>query len=591
LNGLYGPLIAQAPNVNSNLLKIVTRASVVLGIIAIGASSLGQAQGRSPRRGAPRDWSHSRLVATRFGPDLDAAIDSDVRTYNKHFRRDLAMAAHAPEPVLDFFTALMKKFMPPAPASTAPHLDWFLNTGGYGAVTGDPAKYSNDISSANCADVIYYTVDQPGSATAANVIAITNPYSTCPGNSGGTTPTVKFALRLTSGTATSAVPSLDGTVLYVLESRASSTLLHAINVNNITTSPGSYDFVGNVWTSVHTLSTSPIGTPTSEQLFQLTFATAVNNVSSPYLDYQANQIFFGDSAGKLHRVINANLSSASEYLLNGFPVTCGASQLNSPVYANNQVIATSANGYAYRINMGATPYTAIRSAQGGTGVGAEGGLSAPVVDITNNQIIVTAGKAFAAPVKGIGAFPLMFTAGQAQTSGQALGPNDGFAATVPAFDDAFWSTNNGFAYVTGNSSGGSDTYLIKVPYNGTFSAPTAYATLKHTGADASVQTTSVTEFLTGSASADKDFLFVGASGGTYQFVNRLVTTFTGTDAAPALVAGSFAAPGGVSSGIVIDNRTGMNITNGLSTANIYYGTKGVGPATTQSRIVQLNQEF
>jgi hypothetical protein len=57
------------------------------------------------------------------------------------------------------------------------------------------------------------------------------------------------------------------------------------------------------------------------------------------------------------------------------------------------------------------------------------------------------------------------------------------------------------------------------------------------------------------------------------------------------VAGSFAAPGGVSSGIVIDNRTGMNITNGLSTANIYYGTKGVGPATTQSRIVQLNQEF
>ena len=67
--------------------------------------------------------------------------------------------------------------------------------------------------------------------------------------------------------------------------------------------------------------------------------------------------------------------------------------------------------------------------------------------------------------------------------------------------------------------------------------------------------------------------------------------FAGTDAAPVGVAGFFAAPGGVSSGIVIDNRTSSNITNGLSTANIYYGTKGVGPATTQSRIVQLNQEF
>jgi hypothetical protein len=109
--------------------------------------------------------------------------------------------------------------------------------------------------------------------------------------------------------------------------------------------------------------------------------------------------------------------------------------------------------------------------------------------------------------------------------------------------------------------------------------------------DASVQTTSVTEFLTGSTSANKDFLFVGASGGTYSFVNRFLAGFAGTNASPLGAAGSFPAPGGVSSGIVIDNRTNSNITNGLSTANIYYGTKGVGPSTTQSRIVQLNQEF
>jgi hypothetical protein len=564
----------------------------VVGICVIAGSSLGQAQGRLTRRGAPHDWSHSRLVATRFGPDLDRAIGSDLRTYNKHLRRDMAKAARAPEPVLDFFGALLKKLMPPPPpVASAPHLDWFLNTGGYGPVVGDPAKYSFDMASANCADVIYYTVDQPGSATAANVIAITNPYSTCPGNAGGTTPTVKFALRLTSGTATAAVPSLDGTVLYVLESRASSTLLHAINVNNITTTPGSYNFLLNTWTSVHTLLSSPIGTPTSEQLFQITFATAVNDVSSPYLDYQSNQIFFGDAAGKVHRVINTNLATASEYLTNGFPVACGAAQLTSPVFVNNQLIATSANGYLYRIDMGVTPYTAIRSAQGGTGVGAEGGLSSPVIDITNNQIIVTTGKAFVTPVKGIGSFPLMFAANDNYTSGQSLGASDGFASTTPAFDDAFWSTNNGFAYVTGGSTGGGDTYIMKVPYNGVFSAPSGYAALRHTGADAGVQTTAVTEFLTASASANKDFLFVGASGGTYNYVNRLVTGFAGTDAAPVGVAGSFAAPGGVSSGIVIDNRTSANITNGLSTANIYYGAKGVGPLTTQSRIVQLNQEF
>jgi hypothetical protein len=579
-----------------NLIKHAGRTSAVIGIVGIvvvAATSLSHAQTRPIRRGAPRDWSHNRLVATRFGPDLDRAIDSDVRTYNKHLRRDLAKAAQAPEPVLDFFTALLKKLMPPPVAAEAgAHLDWFLNTGGYGPVVGDPAKYSFDIASANCADVIYYTVNQAGSATAANVIAITNPYSTCPGNAGGTTPTVKFALRLTSGTATSAVPSLDGTVLYVLESRATSTLLHAINVANIIATPGTYDFTGNVWTSVHTLATAPIGTSTSEQLFQLTFATAVNNVSSPYLDYWGHQIFFGDAAGAIHRVINTDLATASEDLSNGFPVACGTSQLTSPVFINNQVIATSANGFAYRIDLGgATPYAAIRSTQGGTGVGAEGGLSSPVVDITNNQVIVTTGKAFVSPVKAIAAFPLMFAANAAQTSAQALGVNDGFASSIPAFDDAFWSTNNGFAYATGGPSGGGNTYLIKVPYNGTLSAPNGYAALKHTGGNLAVQTTAVAEFLTASASANKDFLFVGASGGTYLYVNRLLTGFAGTNAAPVGVAGFFAAPGGVSSGIVIDNRTSANITNGLSTANIYYGTKGVGPATTQSRIVQLNQEF
>jgi len=73
-------------------------------------------------------------------------------------------------------------------------------------------------------------------------------------------------------------------------------------------------------------------------------------------------------------------------------------------------------------------------------------------------------------------------------------------------------------------------------------------------------------------------------------MNRAVSGFAGTDASPLSVASFFAAPTGVASGIVIDNRTNFQITTGLSTANIYYGTKGVA-GTTQSRIVQLNQEF
>jgi hypothetical protein len=56
------------------------------------------------------------------------------------------------------------------------------------------------------------------------------------------------------------------------------------------------------------------------------------------------------------------------------------------------------------------------------------------------------------------------------------------------------------------------------------------------------------------------------------------------------MAGSFQNVGlqGVVSGIIIDTRT-TSMTGSMATANVYYGTVGV--AGTQSRIVQLAQQF
>jgi hypothetical protein len=89
----------------------------------------------------------------------------------------------------------------PADDGGAAELDWNLRTGGHGSVVGFPAKYSFDISASNCTDVIDYTVDQAGTSSRVNVIAITNPYAGCPGNLLGQTPTVKFGLRMASVTA------------------------------------------------------------------------------------------------------------------------------------------------------------------------------------------------------------------------------------------------------------------------------------------------------------------------------------------------------------------------------------------------------
>ena len=570
------------------VVRALTAAVAVAAVAAVTRTD-GQAQNQRkfPGRG-PRDWSHNRVIASRFGPDLDRNIDRDWRTFVKHQHLDQARALQQ-SPMLGFFDAL-QQFLgsKKPPKTTEGHLDWNLRTGGTGNVVGAPAKYSFDISASNCSDVIYFTVDQAGGATTPNLIAITNAYASCPGNAAGTTPTVKWAIAMTAGTATSAVPSLDGSVLYVLENRGTGVILHAINVNNITLNPGSYNFGLQTWLSTHTLA-APTGLATSEQLFEITFAGVTNNVSSPYLDYNNNQIFFGDSAGRIQHVVNTNLTSAARDTTN-FTNACGANQLQSPVYIFNQVIATSYNGRLYRLDTtGASPYACVASAQGGAGTGAgiAGALSAPVVDVTNSQIIVSTNNASGFGVSGIGTFDLMFTAGAAQSSGQMIGNAVTTAPVSPNFDDAFFSTNNGNLYAVGSRVSGTDTYLLRLPYNGAVGAPAGYAQLHRSGLAAVVAASPVTEFLTASSLANKDFVFVGGGGGTYLFMNRIRAGFAGTDAAPVTMDNWFAVSTGIISPITVDTRT-ANITGGTATANIYFGTMGGG---SQSTIVQLAQQF
>jgi hypothetical protein len=584
-------------------LGVAGRIAVTIGLAVVASAPVGRAQARSSPRGAPYDWSHRLLVASRFSPDLDKGISSDWRTFNKHVRIEQAIQARdAQAPLFDWWN-VGRRYVRPQPPSRGggAKLDWSLQTGGYGSVVGDPAKYSFDITAAHCSDVIYYSVNQPGSASAVNVIAITNPYATCPGNASGVTPTVKFGIQLPYGTATSVVPSLDGTILYVLESRPSvngGVILHAINVNKITSNPGSYNFVTKVWSNAHVLATAPTGA-SSEQLFQLTFTGVTNNVSSPYLDYTGNQIFFGDASGKVHRVLNTQSAAASEDITK-FPVACGSQQLQPPVFASsavitNQVVVTSADGFVYRIDTnapGAGKFTCIAAMQGGAGTsqGAAGGLAPPVVDVSNNQIIVATGNANGYGVQGVGTFGLNFAANSAFTSGAFLGWPDGMAPRAPSMDNAFWTTNSGNLYAPGTPSNGGDTYLIRIPYaSGVAGTASGFAALHNNGTASSVQATSVTEFLTGSAVANPDFVFVGGGGGSYLFVNRISSNFGGSDGGAKAVDGFFAVPGGVSSGIVIDTNTAAT-TGTTATANIYFGTAGIA-STVQSTIVQLAQQF
>ena len=153
--------------------------------------SSGKAQERTERRSGPRDWSHSQIVAAGWGAD-DPTVQRDWRTLRKHMTLDDAKSRRMP--AAQFMAWVMKKARKQAgasdPSTSDVKLDWSLNTGGTGSVVGYPAKFNFDVSTSNCSDVIYYTVNQNGGATTPNVIAITNPYVGCPGNPLNLTPTV-----------------------------------------------------------------------------------------------------------------------------------------------------------------------------------------------------------------------------------------------------------------------------------------------------------------------------------------------------------------------------------------------------------------
>ena len=213
---------------------------------------------------------------------------------------------------------------------------------------------------------------------------------------------------------------------------------------------------------------------------------------------------------------------------------CGTAQLQSPVFVNSQVVVSSYNGRLYRLNTsGTAPYACVASAQAGTGTSLGGALSPPVIDVTNNQIIVTTNDALGFGIAGIGTFDLMFASGASYTVGVSLGDNGTTMPVTPTFDDVFWSTNNGNVYAVGAPTAGGDTYLIRLPYTaGALGSAAGYAHLQRSGAASVVDVTPVTEFLTASSLTNKDFVFVGGGGGTYLFMNRIGAGFAGTNASP-----------------------------------------------------------
>ena len=295
-----------------------------------------------------------------------------------------------------------------------------------------PAKYGPSLTTASCSDdFVVYPTGQPGSATAAGIIAYNNIYSSC----GGNVPTTYWAFNTESGAntgytaTTSPTLSYDGTKVAFVQSNGSASQLVVLKwtaASGTLTAPTAPTLSGDIATC-----TAPCMTVTN--------LAHNDSYSSPfYVYYSTNDVLYvGDDSGNLEEftgVFDGAISGATAILGHTNP-------LASPVYdpVSGCVFVGDTLGYLYSVNSG-TPGTVCTSnafSAGGRsellsdGNAGSGIYDAPLVDSASGAVyaFVASNAASTTTVTANEAFLSATLTGTGGTGGTFTTAEDGKAIT------------------------------------------------------------------------------------------------------------------------------------------------------------------
>ncbi len=457
--------------------------------------------------------------------------------------------------------------------------DWSFPSSGFlaGSVVGSPAKFNFDVNATpDCtADILYVPVNVAGSSTVANLIALNNLYTNPDGTGAcsGTAPTIVWTMGFTGSIQTSPVLSLDGTLLFVVESLSTGAVVHAIRTGSVTC------------TGACTLTNAATPSTPTNRLWSATLVAVANEndtISSPFIQYTFvgnDELFVGSDQGVVHRFANILTSSGAEVTTGGWPVTVASGiQLSSPTvdFATGNLFVGNANGVLHRVTISNGSVTNSATVGGG----ASGGIvDAPVIDVTNARVLVATGNSSGA-VARIAQFAETFGAGTSPTATGDLGQGGQANMHRPAFDNAFLTGGNGFTYVGGvsDSTSAADTLIYRFPYSNAsgLGSPSATVPLASTATPVRSETSPVTVFSNANRPvASREFAYISGLASPEQSINRINTaTFSS-------VANSTSEPGGTSP-IIVDN-----IGTNAEQSNIYFGTRN----SNFSKVIKLRQVF
>ena len=618
-----------------------------LVLSALLATSSGMSGQHPTRVGAPDDWSHHRLVFSNPGTVTEAMqngtyarwarIVSDPRYRLQQQRRAAAanvrvipalplsergykvrpVDSESQETLEEFRNHPIRGVMPAIPLGSKAgpprwrrfpiprrrlhgfgedrvQTDWSVDMGANATVglAMYPAKYSFDLSSANCGsdtspDFVVYNTGLAGSTAQASIVAFDNLYSGC----SGTVPSYYWAYDTNGGQITTSVTlSLDGSQLAFVQSTAGAASLvvlkWATSTMQSASSPG---VLANTAATLYPTCAAPCMTT-------IAFSGGTpDSGSSVYYDYSSDSIYVGDDTGKLHKFTGVFDGTPAEA---GSPwpvsVSTGGEALSSPVYdpgSGNVLVgdylasyepncAAAGCGYLYSVN--ASTGVVVQSAQLDYTFGIVDG---PIVDSTAATVYVSVGAdsgfqsvsspcGSLVPCSGVIQLPTAFMPGI--TGAEATtGPGYEFML-AGTFDNEYFTSANGTSptghlYVVGNTGKGNNT-LYQIPINanalGTAQAGPALSTNFTQGYFAAGL--QLTEIFTGT----NDYIFTSVLGyGTPAACTSSLTigcvmgfdVTSGTITTSTLPTGATSEAGGTS-GIGIDNT----VTGLAGASNIYF---------------------
>ena len=502
------------------------------------------------------------------------------------------------------------------------HRDWSISLGaGSTAPAMYPAKFGFDPNATpDCTnDFVVFPVNIAGSATQPNLVAFNNLYSggtsilptglcgsraVVAGDDRSSATTLwSYDINAAGGlVATSPALSLDGKKIAFVESVAgSSAHFHVLAYKSgdgadlIT--PNSQNVLKPAIINAFTGLLAPAaGSGTASDL---SLGTTGDTLSSPFVDFANDVAYVGNDAGMLFRVKNvfctlpacAGAAPSLDLTWNSTgSVTIGGScagtlaELTGPVVdgSNGHVFVGCADGRLYGFDSAGAPLVTASISVGDGSVPTGGIVDPPLIDAVNKFVYAVSGSS--------GGSSVLVQASTVDLSGKvtaALGAGAVFIQHAPAFNAAYFSSGTPANWLiydwATDSSNQSAIYGVGFAAGHVMAGGPAGNVIAEVGSTGN-EFSPVTEFLNGAT----DQLFIsGIASDNPNFVentiNTFPTAFPPNDGSNA--DGATTAEGGGTSGIVVDNDSGLG-----QASSIYFGalsTAGANPNANSA--VKLTQ--